>query len=216
MAEKNQEWDPNDPNSSEVIWIHPERLFSCDETCVSLHQNKMKSKKEKEVVVIEEVSPQSANVKSSRKVSMCFGRTGDNQMLAPLFVFGGAQRVQPKWTGDEIKGDVKDENGDLIQTQYAANDKGSVDEKMFRERYLKQIIIPAARARGVRNEDGSRGIFIFDGVQTHLSTATLELLRDNGVTAILRPPNTSSVLQGEDTVIFRFVFFMPSFPTLTT
>jgi len=171
---------------------------------VSLNQAKMKSKKDREVVCIEEDSPQTIHVKSARKISLCYGRTGDNQLMTPFFVFGGAQKVQPFWTSDKIRGDVKDENGNLILTQYAANEKGSVDEEMFREIYLKQIIIPAARARGVRNENGHRGIFLFDGVQTHLSQASMDLLDKNGVRVILRPPNTSSDLQGEDTVIFRF------------
>ena len=203
MAKVNEDWDPSDENSHELTWIYPERLFSCDETDVSLKQDNHKSKKEKEVTNIDEVSPQTMNVKSSRKISMCFGRTGNNQMIAPLFVFGGAKRVQPAWTSDEIHGDVKDADGECIPTQYAANEKGSVDEEMFRETYVAKIIIRTARAQGVRNEDGHRGIFIFDGVQTHISEATMVLLRDNGLIVILRPPNTSSDLQGEDTVIFR-------------
>ena len=207
MAELNKDHDPNDPNSCELKWIHPERMFSCDETDVSLNQAKMKSKKDREVVGIEEVSPQTIHVKSSRKISFCFGRTGDNQSMTPFFVFGGAQNVNQFWTSDEIRGEVKDENGNLIPTQYAANDKGSVNEEMFHEIYVKQIIIPAARARGVRKEDGHRGIFLFDGVQTHLSEASMKLLDENGIRVILRPPNTSSLLQGEDTVVFRFVLF---------
>jgi len=207
MAELNKDHDPNDPNSCELKWIHPERMFSCDETDVGLNQAKMKSKKDREVVGIEEVSPQTIHVKSSRKISFCFGRTGDNQSMTPFFVFGGAQNVNQFWTSDEIRGEVKDENGNLIPTQYAANDKGSVNEEMFHEIYVKQIIIPAARARGVRKEDGHRGIFLFDGVQTHLSEASMKLLDDNGIRVILRPPNTSSLLQGEDTVVFRFVLF---------
>ena len=203
MAKENEDWDPNDENSHELTWIYPERLISCDETDVSLKQDNHKSKKEKEVINIDEVSPQTISVKSSRKISMCFGRTGNNQMIAPLFVFGGAKRVQPAWTSDEIHGDVKDADGECIPTQYAANEKGSVDEEMFRETYVAKIIIRTARAQGVRNEDGHRGIFIFDGVQTHISEATMVLLRDNGLIVILRPPNTSSDLQGEDTVIFR-------------
>ena len=208
IAEPNEDWDPNDPNSSELKWIHRDRIFSCDETDVSLNQTKMKSKKDREVVGIEEDSPQTINVKSSRKISYCYGRTGNNQLMPPFFVFGGAQKVQPFWTSDEIRGDVKDENGNLIPTQYGANEKGSVDEEMFHEIYVKQIIIPAARARGVRNEDGHRGIFLFDGVQTHLSKASMDLLDEKGVRVILRPPNTSSLLQGEDTVIFRFALLI--------
>jgi len=80
---------------------------------------------------------------------------------------------------------------------------------------VTQIIIRTAQTQGFRNEDGYRGIFIFDGVQTHVSQATMVLLRDNGLIVILRPPNTSSDLQGEDTVIFWFVLFMNLYSILT-
>jgi hypothetical protein len=203
MAKLNADWDPKDENSYELEWVHPERLFSCDETDLSLKQPVMKTKKEKCVTDIEDKDAQTMHVKCSRKVSACFARTGDEEMIAPLYVFGSLKRVPRKLTSDALRGDVKDANGNYIPTQYEANEKGSVDGDMFFNVYLKKIIVPTAFAKGVRNEDGKRGIFLFDGVQTHISVEGMNYLQENGLKVIARPPNTSSDLQGEDTVIFR-------------
>jgi len=203
MAELNANWDPENDKSYELEWIHPERLFSCDETDLSLKQPLMKTKKEKCVTDIEDKVAQTMHVKCSRKVSACFGRTGDNEMIAPLFVFGALKRVLPSLMNGALRGHVKDADGNYIPTQYEVNDKGSVDRDLFVNVYLKKILVPTAFAKGVRNEDGKRGIFLFDGCQTHISEEGMSYLKENGLKVITRPPNTSSDLQGEDTVIFR-------------
>ena len=203
MAKVNENWDPKDENSYELEWIHPERLLSCDETDLSLKQKPGKTKKETCVTDIEDEVATTMHVKSSRKTSAVVGRTGDNQRIAPFFVHGSLKRVPPKLRSDALHGDVTDANGNYIPTQYAANDNGSVDGDLFFNVYVKEIIVPTAFAKGVRNEDGKRGIFLFDGVQTHISEECLLYCHHHGLHVIARPPNTSSDLQGEDTVIFR-------------
>ena len=203
MAKLNENWDPEEENSHELEWLHPERLFSCDETDMSLKQKPGKTKKEVCVTDIEDKVATTMHVKSSRKVSGVVGRTGDKEMIAPLFVFGALKRVLPSLMNGALRGHVKDADGNYIPTQYEVNEKGSVDRDLFLNVYLKKILVPTAFAKGVRNEDGKRGIFLFDGCQTHISAEGMSYLKENGLKVITRPPNTSSDLQGEDTVIFR-------------
>jgi hypothetical protein len=61
------------------------------------------------------------------------------------------------------------------------------------------------RGLGEIDDDGEVvwGILIFDGVATHLSHDLITWCADNHLELILRPPNTTSVCQPEDVILFK-------------
>ena len=180
--------------------------MSGDETDMSLGSEPKKSKNERGVFLDSEMDNRDiASTKSSKKISWLYGRCGSGKMLPPLIVYGGAVKNKPEWCSDDVLSDVRDEHGEIIPTVWRSNPAGSVDADFFKE-YVQRIIIPAAKGSGVRDETGHRGYYFLDGCQTHLADpATTRLLKDAGVKLFFRVPNTSSVSQGEDTVIFRYV-----------
>ena len=184
--------------------------MSGDETDCTLGSESKKSRPERGVYMAGSIDNRDvATTKPSRKTSMFYGRTGSGKMLPPLIVYGGAVKTQSQWCSDEVLTDVRDEKGEIIPTVWLANQGGSVDGEHFKV-YVERIIIPAAKGAGVRNETGHRAFFFLDGCRTHLSDpATTKLLKDAGVNLYFRVPHTSSVSQGEDTVVFRYVHDSP-------
>jgi len=219
VAEKifqvNPIYDEADPTKYErLLCIRPEALFSIDETDMSIGGEPKKSKHERSVFLKSGDDRDVATTHTCRKISMEYGRVGTGARLAPLIVYGGSKNVKTSWTSDGLTGDVKDSGGRAVPAVWLANPAGSVDADYFQV-YVSDILIPSAIALGIRDEDGHRAVFLFDGVQTHVSnTTTLLLLKEAGIVPIPRVPHTSSQSQGEDTVVFRCGdarFLLPSF-----
>jgi len=204
IYEENPEWDPENPqNADRLNCLHRERVFSLDETDMSIGQELKKSKKDIGVFCDVVDDHNVATSRSSRKITWLFARSGAGKMLPPLIVYGDSKTVKDEWKADVGDGDFMDDQGKPLPNMYAANDTGSVTTQVFHD-YVEQVLIPCAKASGVRNEDGKRGILIADGVQTHLNhKPTMELLKNAGILYIVRVPHSSSDTQGEDTVIFQ-------------
>ena len=204
VAEPHPDFDPSDPRKHPRLrWLRPQAIMSGDETDMSLGSEPKQSKNERGVFLDSEIDNRDiASTTSSKKISWLYRRCGSGKMLPPLIVYGGAVKNKPEWCSNDVLSDVHDEDGEIIPTVWHSNLAGSVDADFFKE-YVQRIIIPAAKGSGVRDETGHRGYYFLDGCQTHLADpATTRLLKDAGVKLFLRALNTSSVSQGEDTVVF--------------
>lgn len=204
IFEVNPDYDDAEPTKNDrLLCVRPEALFSIDETDMSIGGEPKKTKHERSVFMQSGDDQDVATTHTSRKVSLEYGRVGTGARLAPMIVYGGSNVVKKAWTCAGLVGDVKDSEGRAVPAVWLANPAGSVDSDFFQV-FVTDVLIPSAIALGIRDEVGHRAVFLFDGVQTHVSnTTTLLLLKEAGIVPIPRVPNTSSQSQGEDTVVFR-------------
>lgn len=203
VAEPNPNYDPNARYSEEIIITRPERICSYDETKLELDCTQGgKGKKDRLVRAGPEDNGQCVVTKSSKCASVACGRLGDGRALPPYIVFASGEEFDPCWTIDEAEEDILDKDGKPLQWRYASNPKGSVNEA-FCVDYLENVIHPALGYPKPRDKHpGQQGVVVCDGVGTHCGLTVVEKALELGLEILLRVPNLSWVLQGEDTVNF--------------
>jgi hypothetical protein len=76
-----------------------------------------------------------------------------------------------------------------------------VTADLFHEHFEK-VVLPYLKHVGVTNEPGCGGVYVVDGCQTHCSEEISATAEAANIAVVLRPPHTSSDMQGEDTKIF--------------
>ena len=207
VAVVNEEYDRTTQGSSELIFVHPGRLVSLDETNISLNEEPTGENGQR--ICLAGPGDQ-GNIMMSKGVlcgSLMFVRMGDSRMLSPLVVYNGTGEVPADWRDEGVRGDAVDDNGEIITALWARNEKASVTSTLLME-YAKEKLLPAFFANGVQpGVPGAGGVLVFDGCSSHIAKDFLTFMKENNVTVVLRPPNTSSVMQGEDTTIFRYLKF---------
>jgi hypothetical protein len=81
--------------------------------------------------------------------------------------------------------------------------KGSVNEEFCAD-YIDYILQPAlGYPTPLDTRPGQQGVIVCDGAGTHLCFDVMEKTIEIGIEILLRVPNLSYVLQGEDTVNFK-------------
>ena len=203
VAHVNPDYDPNAPFSMEYIIDHPQRIASFDETRVEMDCTKG-GKGNREKVIRNGIDDDGEGVvtKSDACATACCGRLGDNRALPPMIVFNSGESLDANWCPGHSTPDILDKDGNPLKWIYQCNDKGSMNEAMNLH-YVKNILWPALGYPKPRaTHPGQQAVVICDGVGSHITLPVLELFAELGIEVILRVPNLSCRLQGEDLISF--------------
>lgn len=200
VAVRNPDYDPAVPRSQPVNIIHPERIFSFDETRMELDSTKGGKRKSDHIVRDgHEDRGEGLVTKSSATATAACGRTGTGEALPPYIVFSSGSTFSAGWTRTGLQTEV---NGKSLQWRFNHNDKGSLNEDGVVD-YVESVLKKAAHMVKPRSETpGQQAVVICDGVGTHLGLEVIESCIAHGIEIALRVPNLSFRLQGEDTVNF--------------
>ena len=213
IAERNENFSEDTEGDNMVVGLDLNRCASFDETELAMSQMASAGSKDDRGVTAGKGDDGTCNsTKSMAKATGVFGRIGTSA-LPPFIIFGGSNTVHAAHFFEGADGEPKDgvhafenvacgEDGKPVATLYAANPKGAMNMDLMLD-YLQSCILPAFRARGVKDEDGKRGLLFFDGVGCHLGYEFVRRAKEAGIECCLRVPNTSAEAQGEDTVLFR-------------
>jgi len=211
VAVLNDDYEPTTEGSSELIMNHAGRLVSLDETSISLCESPTGDNEQRICLVSEQDDGNILVSKGLPSGTLLFTRLGNCDMLAPLIVLNGTGEFPAAWCHEGVRGYAVDSSGELVPTLWRRNEKASVNSALLIE-YAQKSLLPALFANGVQpGVPGAGGVLVFDGCSTHVSKEFLSLMAENNVSVVLRPPNTSSVMQGEDTTVFRYFKFVFSF-----
>jgi hypothetical protein len=215
VAKVNPDFDENVPYSQPILIVHPERIFSYDETDVSLDQtSSSRAQAGRTVTAGAGDRGEVVATKSSTHITAIGGRAGPYALPIGV-VFGSGDSFSSAWCGDPPIGNVirgvstktKLPNGEETTTEildwYAANKKGSMNTDLC-GKYSEEVIMPNARHLnpGMANEDGKRSVEVCDGTQVHLGHERLQRCVEAGLEVVIRLPHSTHVTQGEDTVHF--------------
>ena len=206
VAEINQDYDPHVPYSEPLIITHPERILSYDETKVELDCTKGgKGGSDRVVRAGPGDDGETVVTKTGKCASAACGRTGDGRTLPPYIVFNSGEGFEKEWAPCIEEPTILDKDNKPLQWRYDSNDKGSMKEVNVVD-YFESVLHPAAGYPPPRDkEPGKQGVVVCDGVGTHTGLAVLKRAVELGLEVLLRVPNLSFVLQGEDTVNFKTV-----------
>ncbi len=103
------------------------------------------------------------------------------------------------WVSEISSPDIFDKDGEPLSWRYTCNEKRSVNEEFCAD-YITHILQPALGYPKPRDtHPGEQGVIVCDGVGTHLCFAVFEKAIELGMEILLRVPNLSYILQGEDT-----------------
>ena len=69
------------------------------------------------------------------------------------------------------------------------------------EDYTNKVTLPAMGA--ISTEPQNQGVEVIDGCGCHISYNRMRMALERGLCVVLRVPHSTSVTQGEDTVLFR-------------
>ena len=200
----NHAYDPSVPYSEEIIITRPERICSYDETTrVELDCTKGGAGKRDRAIRIPFDDGETVVTKSDRCASAACGRLGDGRALPVYIVFGSGETYDPEWALDIKTPDILDKDGEPLAWRYTCNTKGSVNEEFCAD-YVEHILRPALGYPLPRDtHPGQQGVVVCDGVGSHLCFSVVEKAIELGMEILLRVPNLSYILQGEDTVNFK-------------
>lgn len=204
VAEINPHYDPNLEYSEEIVITHPERICSYDETKVELDCTSG-GKGKTDTFIRDGRTDDGTGVvtKTGKCASAACGRMGDGRTLPVYMVLASGEEVSGAWTPELEAPDIFDKEGNTLKWRYTSNVKGSVDSEFCKD-YLTEILHPALGYPPSRDErPRCQGVIICDGVGSHLTLAVLERAVELGMEILLRVPNLSFILQGEDTVNFK-------------
>ena len=204
VAERNPAFDPNKPEDEMIFITHPERIASADETKCELDcTNPGRGSADKIVRANCNDDGEVIVTKSNSAATIMCGRTGDGKPLPPYTVFASGESFHWSWAKRYESEHFVDKEGNPLMWRYASNLKGSLKEELYVD-YLQTIVHPALGYPPTRDvSPGQQGVLVVDGVGTHVGFFALESAISLGLEIVLRVPNLSYILQGEDTVNFR-------------
>ena len=206
LLELNPEWSPDAAETvTQYLVKRPEAWFSGDETQIGFAEAVGSGKRDRGVFLKDREFDDRNQITSrnAKKVSLFYLRCGNGAQLNHAFCFSGAKNVKDDWVNASLKSDAFGSSNTKFSCVWFANVEGCFDAQLF-QRVVIECIIPCAKANGIENSLGKRGVLFFDGCQTHITDLeTTRMLRDAGFLIFPRVPHSSSVSQGEDTVVFR-------------
>ena len=215
VAVVNPDFNENVPYSEPILIQHPKRIFSYDETNVSLDQTSASHAMAGRTVTAGAGDRgEVVATKSSMHITAIGGRVGPYALPVGV-VFASGDSFPCTWCGNPPIGNVirgvstktKLPNGEETTTElldwYAAKKKGSMNTNLC-GKYTEEVIMPIARHLnpGMANEDGKRSVEVCDGTQVHLGHERLQRCVEAGLEVVIRLPHSTHVTQGEDTVHF--------------
>ena len=204
VAIRNPDYDPNIPYSEEIFIIHPERICSYDETKCELDCTRGGAgKKDRLVRAGAEDDGEAVVTKSSKCASAACGRLGNGKALPPYIVFASGETYDADWAPHFTVPGIYDKDGNELAWRYASNLKGSVDSEFCAD-YIDSVLYPALGYPPPRDtHPGQQGVIVCDGVGTHICYEVIERAIKGGMEILLRVPNLSFALQGEDIENFK-------------
>lgn len=205
VAVANRRYEAGTPYSEPIVIIHPERICSYDETRLELDCTKGgKGKVDRIVRGGMDDDGSCLATKSSNTATTACGRTGDGKPLPPYIIFSSGEEYDVAWAPHIESDELCDpRTGKNLAWRYNSNSKGSMTEEMCVD-YFEQTLYPALGCPPPRDDKpGEQGVIVCDGVGTHTGMQVLTRMVALGCECILRVPNLSFVLQGEDTVNFK-------------
>jgi hypothetical protein len=159
--------------------LGPEAIWNVDETGITTVQKPGK-------VVAQKGEKQVGKMTSAERgtlITMCCGINGIGNFIPPFFIF---PRVNMKDVF--LKGSPPGSSG-------AANPSGWMTASNF-ELFLQHFI------KFVRCSKDNMVLMIFDNHESHISIASLNLAKDNGIILLTFPPHTSHKLQPLDRTVY--------------
>ena len=203
VAVRNPDYDLEIPYSEEILITYSERICSYDETKMELDCTRGGAGKRDRYIRGPEDDGETIVTKSSCCASAACGRLGDGRALPVYIVFASGESYDAEWAPEIACSDIFDKDGNPLSWRYTCNQKGSVNEEYCAD-YVEHIIQPSLGYPPPRDtHPGKQGVIICDGVGSHLCFAVIEKAIELGMEILLRVPNLSFVLQGEDTVNFK-------------
>ena len=185
----------------ELTWVKPELVASIDETRVGTAGDKEKSGKTLGQKWDGEAmdNGECFTYKGSKSASLMAGTFCDFTPTPTEVVLNSGATWSPDWTVKGIPG-----------CRYHSNEKGSFTEKFF-ENYIKGALYDEMVKRGLGAPvDASfpggkkqRGVLVMDGVITHCGWGLIQWCNEHHLDLVLRPPNTTSISQPEDVILFK-------------
>ena len=206
--------------ASQLRFFQPQLVVSMDETCVSLSPEATHANGQAIISARAGDEGQTLLSKGLPNNTLVYARNGAGQVLPSMVVCGGRvklpdhfQRIDllaqaSRQSEDEADADVPpnvvDDAGVPLKTHWTANKTASLNTELLIE-WAETCLFPSLRVGGLSAERPA--IVLYDGVQTHVSLALIEKCLEQNVYLFLRTPNTTALLQGEDTVVFPCVAF---------
>lgn len=206
VAVLNREFDSEVKYSQELRIIHPERIASFDETKAEMDCTKG-GKGNSDTIVRAGMDDDGEGVvtKSSACASAVCGRLADNRTLPAMIIFNSGESLDATWCPNHSVPDICDKDGRPLCWQYQCNEKGSMTED-FAVTYVRNVLHPALGYPPPRDTNpGEQGVVICDGVGVHIGFRVLQECIKHGIEVLLRVPNLSCKLQGEDLINFLFL-----------
>ena len=202
--------------ASQLTMLYPGLVASMDETSVSLAPDVTKTNAQRVISADVRDNGETLNAKSLPNNTLVYARNGAGQLLPSMVVCGGRKKLPNDWQHVDLLAPTiprsEDDDHPIVDfppnvsfegvplpTFWTANKTASLNSALLLD-WAKQCLFPAFRVHGLCKE--RPGVLIVDGCQTHVSLEFVELCLENHVYIFLRPPNTTAVMQGEDTVIF--------------
>ena len=200
VAVQNPHYYPQVPFSEEVSITRPERICSYDETKMELDCTKGGAGKRYRFVNPIDDDGEMVVTKSSSCVSDTCGLLGDGRKLPVDIVFASGETHDSTWAPEMKTPDILDKDGKPLSWRYTCNLKGSVNEEFCAD-YIEHILQPSLSYPLPRDtHPGEQGVIVCDGVGIHLCFAAIEKAIELRMDILLRIPNLSFALHGEDTV----------------
>ncbi|KAK3265163.1 hypothetical protein CYMTET_26140 [Cymbomonas tetramitiformis] len=201
LAVWNPDWVEDDPDSCMVHITKPDRLFSSDETRLTMDcTDRSKSRQERIVNTGKDDGGEVLVNKGGGAGTGVGGSFANGHSTPPLFIFGGTDTYDAHWTVGAPRSTIVDPTGRGYPATFSANKKDGMNHALSLQ-YLRRILWRCCFRIAVHTPQNPIGV-ICDGHGSHLSCELLSYCREVGVIVLLRPPHTTSISQGEDVVNF--------------
>ena len=136
LAVVNPDYCVSDPGSPEILWKHPDRVMSCDETGLTMDMTDNEKDRANKSVTVRGRKCQVIAQKSSHRLSAIAGSTASAQSLPPMLIFPGTS-----FTLGQAMGGPKSSTGlPAIIHHNGTGGARCADDRMLR--FVQQNILP--------------------------------------------------------------------------
>lgn len=198
VAVKNPDFDETKPYDEPIKIIHPNMIFSWDESKATLDM-KQGGKSKAERVVLGGANDRGETIanQGGGEASIVCGSYADGHSIPPMSIFA-AGSILPRWAdGGPVSTKINPATGREYPGTYAFNDTGAMKEKLTTQ-FMEHNVFAAMD----EPPPNVKPVGIGDGYGDHYNIETLDYLRAKPAELVLRPPHTSHASQGEDVVGF--------------
>ena len=183
------DYSVSEPDSPEILWKHPDRVMSCDETGLTMDMTDNKKDRANKSVTVRGRKCEVIAQKSPYRFPAIGGSTASAQSLPPMLIFPGTSS-----TLGQAMGGPKSSTGFPATIHHnGTGGATSADDTMLR--FVQQNILPNVVPKP---SETLPVILILDGHGSRMTVPLLGLCREHHIIIILRPPHTTHITQPED------------------